>query len=32
MTHKNFYRVHAVLFCASAIVAQAGVVITGVSV
>lgn len=32
MTNKVFYRVLAVLFCTSAIVAQAGVVITGVSI
>ncbi len=31
MTEKIFYRVLAVLFCTSAIIAQAGVVITGVS-
>jgi len=32
MTNKIFYRILAVLFCTSAIVAQAGVVITGVSI
>ena len=32
MEHKVFYRVLAVLFCASAVIAQAGVVITGVSI
>ena len=32
MTNKIFYRVLAVLFCTSAIIAQAGVVITGVSI
>jgi len=32
VTNKIFYRILAVLFCTSAIVAQAGVVITGVSI
>lgn len=32
MQTKTFYRILAVLFCASAVIAQAGVVITGVSV
>jgi hypothetical protein len=32
MTNKVFYRILAALFCMSAVIAQASVVITGVSI